>query len=132
MMVASVILPLRNTNMWKPIANPIGMVAPIVNVLHALSASALTTAMPRPASAMTRMARTATAAIVPATGPISVLAMSASERPPRLVDAHRVMKSCTAPARQTPATSQISPGAYPNCAARTGPINGPAPAMAEK
>ena len=31
--------------------------------------------------------------------------------PPRRVDAHRMIMSCTAPARQTPPTSQISPGA---------------------
>ena len=110
-MVASLMLPFLNTNMWKPIAIPIGMVAPIVKVLHALSASALTTAMPSPASAIIRMESTATAAIVPATGPISVRAMSASDRPPRLIDAHSVMKSWTAPARHTPATSQMSPGA---------------------
>ena len=39
-----------------------GMVAPMVNVPHALSASALTTARPRPASAMTTMKRIAMAA----------------------------------------------------------------------
>ena len=42
------------------------------------------------------------------------------------------MKSWTAPARQTPATSQMSPGAKPNWAASTGPISGPAPVMAAK
>ena len=60
---------------------------------------------------MTMMKRMAMAAVMPATGPISVRAISASERPPRRVDAHRMTKSCTAPARQTPTTSQISPGA---------------------
>ena len=40
--------------------------------------------------------------------------------------------SCTAPARQTPITSQIRPGRYPNCKARTGPISGPAPEIAAK
>ena len=30
--------------------------------------------------------------------------------------------SCTAPARQTPATSHSKPGANPNCAASTGPM----------
>ncbi len=89
----------------------IGIDAPIVNVPHALSSSALTTASPRPASAMMMMKRIATAAVTPATGPISARAMSASDAPPRRVDAHSVMKSCTAPARQTPTTIQISPGA---------------------
>ncbi len=40
--------------------------------------------------------------------------------------------SCTAPARQTPTTSQIRPGRYPNWIARTGPIKGPAPEIAAK
>ena len=84
---------------------------PIVKVPHALSASALTTMMPRPASAMTTMNRTAIAPVMPATGPISVRAISASDRPPRRVDAHRTVMSCTAPARQQPAISQMNPGA---------------------
>ena len=41
----------------------IGIVAPIVKVPHALSASALTTASPRPASAMMTMKRIAMAAV---------------------------------------------------------------------
>jgi hypothetical protein len=68
-----------------------GIDAPIVNVPQALSWSAFTTASPRPASAMMTMKRMATAAVAPATGPISVRAISASERPPRRVDAHRMM-----------------------------------------
>ena len=60
---------------------------------------------------MTMMKRMATAAVTPATGPISSRAISASERPPRRVEAQRTMKSWTAPARQTPQTSQMSPGA---------------------
>ncbi len=40
--------------------------------------------------------------------------------------------SCTAPARQTPTTSQIRPGRYPNWIARTGPMSGPAPEIAAK
>ena len=88
-----------------------GIELPIVNMPHALSASALTTARPSPASAMTTMKRMAIAAVMPATGPISLRAISASEAPPRRVEAHRMIKSWTAPARQTPATSQMSPGA---------------------
>jgi hypothetical protein len=64
-----------------------GMVTPIVNVPQALSASALTTAMPRPASAITMMKRIAMQAVMPAVGLISERAMSASERPPRRVEA---------------------------------------------
>jgi hypothetical protein len=59
-------------------------------------------------------------------------AMSASERPPRRVEAQSQNESCTAPARHTPPTSHINPGAYPNWAARTGPMSGPEPAMAAK
>ena len=104
----------------------------IVNVPHALSASALTTTMPRPAMAMTTMKRIAMEATSPASGLISLLTISESDLPPRRVDAQRIIESCTAPARQTPATSQINPGAKPNCAASIGPTSGPAPVMAAK
>ena len=101
---------------------------PIVKVLHALSASALTTAIPSPARATMRMNRMARAPVVPATGPICVRAISASERPPSRVDAHRHIESCTAPATHVTALlSHNNPGAYPNCAASTGPTNGPCP-----
>ncbi len=63
----------------------------IVNVAHALSASALTTTIPRPAIAMIRMKRMAMAAVMPAVVLTSLRAMSASERPPRRVDAHSQM-----------------------------------------
>ena len=97
--------------MYQPTPSASGIDIPIVNVPHALCSSALTTARPRPASAMTTMKRMAIAAVVPATGPISVRAMSASEAPPRRVDAQRMIMSWTAPARHTPPTSQMSPGA---------------------
>ena len=48
------------------------MVRKMVNVPHGESASALTTAMPSPASAMTMMKRMATMAVIPASGEISV------------------------------------------------------------
>ncbi len=105
---------------------------PMVKVPQALSWSALTTARPSPASAITTMKRMATAAMTPATGPISDRAISASDLPSRRVEAQRIMTSWTAPARQTPATSQMSPGANPNWAASTGPISGPAPVIAAK
>ena len=60
-----------------------GIDTPMVNVPQALSCSALTTARPSPASAMTMMKRIAIAAVTPATGPISARAISASDRPPR-------------------------------------------------
>ena len=65
-----------------------GIVMPMVNVPHALSASALTTTMPRPASAMMTMKMTAMAPVTPATGPISARAISASDLPPRRVEPH--------------------------------------------
>ena len=66
--------------MYQPTKSASGIDMPIVNVPHALCSSALTTARPSPASAMMTMKRMARAAVVPATGPISARAMSASER----------------------------------------------------
>ena len=130
--VASVMRPFRHTYIQKPMNMPMGMVIEIVKVPHALSASALTTMMPRPARVTTMMKRMAIEAARPASGLISSLTISESDRPPRRVEAHRIIESCTAPARQTPATSQISPGAQPNCAASIGPTSGPEPVMAAK
>ena len=111
MMVASVILPLRHTYIHMPMNMPSGMVMATVNVPHTLSASALTNATPRPASATTRMRMIVIAATRPMDGLISCLTMSGSDRPPRRVEAHSTMPSWTAPARQHPATSQMNPGA---------------------
>ena len=132
MTVASAMRPLRQTYIQNPMNIPMGIVMAMVNVPQALSASALTTMMPRPASAIVRMKRIATVPATPATGPISIFTRSARDLPPRLVDAHSTIESCTAPARHTPATSQISPGAHPNCAASIGPTSGPAPVIAAK
>jgi hypothetical protein len=44
----------------------------------------------------------------------------------------RMMKSWTAPPSTTPMTSHSNPGRKPNCAARTGPMRGPAPVIAAK
>ena len=49
-------------------------------------------------------------AMVPATGPISSRTRSPSERPSRRLEMNNTMKSCTAPARTTPAINQIIPG----------------------
>ncbi len=49
-------------------------------------------------------------AMVPATWPISSRTSSPSERPLRRLEMNRTMKSCTAPARTTPAISQRVPG----------------------
>ena len=50
-------------------------------------------------------------AMNPVNGLISCLTMSGSDRPPRRTEAHITMESWTAPARHTPATSQMKPGA---------------------
>ena len=81
---------------------------------------------------MMTMKRIATIAVVPATGEISLRAISASDLPLRRIDEQRMMKSCVAPAKTTPNASHKSPGKYPNCAASTGPMSGPAPLMAAK
>jgi hypothetical protein len=81
---------------------------------------------------MITMKRIATAATNPETPLISVRAISASDFPLRLMLAARIIKSCTAPPRQTPITSHSKPGRKPNWAASTGPIKGPAPEMAAK
>ena len=118
--------------MYRLISIASGIVIAMVKTPHGLSASALTNATPTPASAMTTMKRMAMAAVKPATGPISIRAISASDLPPRRVDAQSAIMSWTAPARQTPATSQSRPGAKPNWRASTGPISGPGPAIAAK
>ncbi len=82
----------------------------IVNVPHGLSRSALTTARPSPASAMTTMIMMATDPMRPARGLISFRAISASDLPCRRMEATSTVKSWTAPARTTPTTSQRSPG----------------------
>ena len=64
--------------------------------------------------------------------PISVRAISARDLPLWRTEATSTVKSCTAPAMTAPTTSQIKPGANPNCAVRVGPTSGPAPAMAAK
>jgi len=43
-----------------------------------------------------------------------------------------ITMSCTAPAKTPPIKIQRKPGRYPNCAAKTGPIKGPAPTIAAK
>ncbi len=108
------------------------MVMAMVKTPQGDSASAFTTAMPRPARAITTMKRMATMAMAPAKGEISPRAISASDLPPRLTEEARMMKSWVAPANTTPSVIHRRPGRKPNCAASTGPISGPAPEMAAK
>ena len=64
MIVASAMRPLRHTYIHMPMNIPSGIVMAMVNVPQALSARALTTSMPRPASATIRMKRTAMMAAI--------------------------------------------------------------------
>ena len=74
-----------------------GIVMPMVNVAHADSARMLTTAKPMAAMAMMTVKRMAMAAMMPAIGPISSRAISASDLPSRRTLEARMTKSCTAP-----------------------------------
>ncbi len=87
-----------------------GMVAPMVKVPHEECDSALTTTMPRPARATMMIKKVATMAVNPATGPTSVLAISASDLPLRRVEKARMMKSCTPPATTEPMRIHNMPG----------------------
>ena len=128
----TILIPLPLLNIHPPIMSAIGIVMPMVNTPHGLWESALTTTMPRPASVTSRMNSTAIIATVPANGPISVLATSASDRPLCRTEATSTVKSCTHPAITAPISNHRNPGANPNCAASVGPTNGPAPAIAAK
>ena len=90
MTVASPTRPGRSLYMYRLMNSASGIVMAIVNTPHGLSASALTKTRPTPASAMTMMKRMATAAVKPATGPISMRAISASDLPFRRVEAQRI------------------------------------------
>jgi len=116
----------------SPMNSAIGIVAEIVNSPHGLSRSALTTTSASTASRMIMIAKIATIAAKPAVTLTSSFAICPSDLPSRRIDAHRMTKSCTAPPRTTPPISQSVPGRNPNCAASVGPINGPAPEIAEK
>ncbi len=113
-------------------AKAMGIVIPMVNTPHGLSARALTTTMPSPAKAMIRISSTAIMVTRPANVLISVRAISARECPLWRIEQTRIVKSWTQPASTAPTSSQISPGAKPNWAASVGPTSGPAPAMAAK
>ncbi len=79
-----------------------------------------------------RMNRIERDAISPARFPMSSPAIRERLFPSYLTEAKSTTISCTAPATTAPMSIQMRPGRYPNCAASTGPINGPAPAIAAK
>ena len=107
---ASSVRPGRHTFIQYPIRTAIGMVQRMVNTPQGLPLSAFTTTSDSTASRMTMMASTATMASVPVTGPVSSLAICPSDLPSRRIEANRITKSWTAPARTTPNTIQIVPG----------------------
>src|SRR5436305_125533 len=81
-----------------------GTVSAIVNVPHALSDSALTTTMPKPASAMMSVKRIAMPAATPAAGLISRATIAASKVPSRVTAAPgpSVFRLASALHRSTP------------------------------
>ena len=108
------------------------MVNATVNVPQGLCVKAFTTIIARTARMMIIIMKHAINAMIPGTVPSSILTSSPKERASRRVETKSTIKSCTAPAITTPASNQSMPGKYPSCAAKTGPTNGPAPAIAAK
>src|ERR1041385_7950494 len=129
---ASTVFPGRTTFIQKPMPSAIGMVQRREKTPQGLSLSALVTTRASTARRMIMMARIASMASIPVTGPTSSLAICPSDLPSRRIDPKRMTKSWTAPPSTTPNTIQMVPGSQPNCAARTGPTSGPAPAMAAR
>ena len=78
------------------------------------------------------IASTLTRASKPTPRPISSFTIWPSVFPPRRIEANRTIMSCTPPPRVAPIKIQRVPGKKPNCAASTGPTNGPGPAIAAK
>ncbi len=130
--VASSTAPGRIQRRYTPISIAIGIERAMVTVPHGLSRSAFTTTSASTEMRMIMMPRIETSATLPATGPISSLAICPSDLPSRRIDAHRITKSCTAPPSTTPTRIQSAPGRKPNCAASVGPTSGPGPAIAAK
>ena len=87
-----------------------GMVQRMVKTPQGLSRSAFTTTSASTASRITMIARIATIASMPVTGPVSSFAIWPSDLPSRRMEPKRMMKSCTAPPSTTPKTIQMVPG----------------------
>ena len=88
----------------------IGTVQAMVKRPHGLSRSAFTNTSASTASRMIMMAMMATIAARPATGLTSSFAIWPRDWPSRRIDAQRMTKSWTAPAKTTPAISHSVPG----------------------
>ena len=82
----------------------------MVTVPHGLARSAFTTTSASTAMSTIMMPSTATSAVMPATVPISSLAIWPSDLPSRRTEAARITKSCTAPPSTTPTMIQMVPG----------------------
>ena len=129
---ASSTFPGRMRRRYNPIRTAMGIVMAMVKVPHGLDFSALTTTRATAPSRMMMMLITDTYETRPPTFPISVFAISVIDLPSRRTEKRRMTKSCMQPPSTAPAMIQSVPGRYPNCAASTGPTNGPGPAMAAK
>ena len=102
--------PGRKLFIHQPISRAMGIVQAMVNSPHGLALRAFTTISASTASRMIMIARMATIAARPATGFTSSFAIWPSDLPSRRSEQHRMVKSCTAPPRTTPAISQRVPG----------------------
>jgi len=102
--------PGRTQRDHAPIPSASGTVAATVKLPHGLSASARTTTSASTASRITMMRKVPPSTMAPAAGPSSIRTSSPSERPSRRIEMKRMMKSWTAPASTTPASSHNVPG----------------------
>src|ERR1041385_826947 len=115
---ASTVFPGRTTFIQKPMPSAIGMVQRREKTPQGLSLSALVTTRATTARRMIMMARIASMASIPVTGPTSSLAIWPSDLPSRRIDPKRMTKSWTAPPSTTPNTIQMVPGSHPLCGGR--------------
>jgi len=86
------------------------MVIPIMKVHQGLLKREFITTRPNPAIATIRMKRIAMRAAPPVIGPTSSFAIYARDLPSLLMEAARIMKSWTPPARAAPTRIHRKPG----------------------
>ena len=104
---ASATFPGRMRYIHKPVSSAAGTVTTIVNIPHALSASALTTTLPTLASVATTMKSVAMEVVTPDSSLMLLRASFASDSPSCRTEASRITKSWTAPPRHAPITIQM-------------------------